>query len=186
MENKATTKATIKKAHFIASMIPSKLYPIDVVEYILEITLKELSQWSSDTIHELEYHLFQIPKKKFYEKIRYFIQTIEVDSDGKDQLLSIRFMFVGNFVLREIEDIGIQLRNIISNKFNGNLHMKINSQIDHLDLTLLITPLQLINPKKTSEFPNWVMDKILTNPLTIVPNSFFIEGLHNQLNTAIL
>ena len=95
-------------------------------------------------------------------------------------------MFVGNFVLREIEDIGIQLRNIISNKFNGNLHMKINSQIDHLDLTLLITPLQLINPKKTSEFPNWVMDKILTNPLTIVPNSFFIEGLHNQLNTAIL
>ncbi len=186
MENKATTKATIKKAHFIASMIPSKLYPIDVIEYIIEVNLEELSHWNSDTIYELQYYLFQFPQKIFYEKIRYFIQTIEVESDGADQLLTIRFMFVGNFIKREIEDIGIQFRDIISEKFTGNLHLKFNRQMEHLDLTILITPLQLINPNKTSEFPDWVMEKIMTNPLTVVPSSFFIEGLHKQLNTSIM
>ena len=186
MENKATTKATIKKAHFIASMIPSKLYPIDVAEYILEVSIEELDQWRSDTIHELEYYLFQIPKKKFYEKIRFFIQTIEVESDGVNQLLTIRFMFVGKFNMLEIEEIGIKFRNILIDKIQGNLHLKLNHQIDQFDLTLLITPLQLLYPNQTSQFPEWVMEKIINNPLTVVPNSFFIQGLHDELNTSIM
>jgi hypothetical protein len=186
MENKSTTKATIKKAHFIASMIPSKSYPIDVVEYILELTIDELSQWNSNTIYEFQYYLFKIPQKKFFQKISCFIESIEVESDGENQLLTIRFMFVGNLSVKEVEDIGIQFRKSISNRFNGNLHIKLNRKLEHLDLTLLITPLQLIDPKKTLLFPDWLMEKIIVNPLTVVPNSFFIEGLHKELNTSII
>ena len=184
MENKSTTKATIKKASFISSMIPS--YPVDIVEYILEISIDDLSKWSSDTIFELEYYFFQIPKKNFFEKIRCFIETLEVESDGENQLLTIRFMYVGNLPAKEVEDIGIQFRNTIAKRFNGNLYIKLNRNLEQLDLTLLISPLQLINPNNTSHFPYWLMEKILTNPLTVVPNSFFLEGLHHELNTSIM
>ena len=95
-------------------------------------------------------------------------------------------MFVGKLYMSEIEEIGIKFRNILLDKIQGNLHLKLNHQIDQFDLTLLITPLQLLYPNQTSQFPEWVMEKIINNPLTVVPNSFFTQGLHDELNTSIM
>ena len=80
MENKITTKASIKKSHFIASTIPTNSYPLDIVEYIVEVPSSELKRWNADTIHELEYHFFNIPNNKFYQKISIYANTIEIDA----------------------------------------------------------------------------------------------------------
>ena len=142
MENKSTTKATMRKAHFIGSMIPSEKFPVDIAEFVLELSPEEFTTWNTDTLHELEYNFFQIPQKKIFEKIEFFIQTIEVESDGDNQLLTIRFILVGDLKINEMEDIGVAFRNQILTEFGGNLFLKLNKQVDPLDFIITISPLQ--------------------------------------------
>ena len=186
MENKSTTKATMRKVKFIGSMLASKKYPIDIAEFILELSAEEFTTWNKDKLNKLEYFFFQIPKKRIYQKIELFIETLEVESDGDNQLLTIRFILVGKLNIKEMEDIGIAFRNKTLSEFGGNLYLKLNKQVDFLDFIITISPLQLINYNETSLFPEWVIEKIMTNPLTVVPNSFFLGGLHNEKDTSIM
>lgn len=78
MENKITTKASIRKSHFIASTIPLNSYPVDIVEYIVEVPSSELKRWNADTIHALEFHIFNIPNKKFYQKSRFMLIPLKL------------------------------------------------------------------------------------------------------------
>ncbi len=185
MENKSTTKATMRKSHFIGSMISQK-FPIDIAEFVLELSPKEFKTWDSDTLHELEFFFFQLPNKRTYQSIELFIETIEVESDGDNQLLTLRFILVGNLQIKDMEDIGIALRNKTLSKFGGNLFLKLNKQVDFLDFIITISPLQLINHNETSLFPDWVIEKVLTEPIMALPKSFFIQGQHNELTTSFL
>ena len=185
MENKSTTKATMRKSHFIGSMISQK-FPIDIAEFVLELSPEEFKTWNADTLHELEFFFFQLPNKRTYQSIELFIETIEVESDGDNQLLTLRFILVGILQIKEMEDIGIAFRNKILSEFGGDLSLKLNKQVDFLDFIITISPLQLINPKETSLFPDWVIEKVLTEPIMAIPKSFFIQGQHNELTTSFL
>jgi hypothetical protein len=85
-----------------------------------------------------------------------------------------------------MEDIGIVFRNEILTEFGGVLYLKLNKKVDFLDFIITISPLQLINNKETSLFPDWVIEKVLTEPIMALPKSFFINGQHKQLSTAFL
>lgn len=189
MENKITTKANLKKAHFISSTIHSS-YPVIALELIIEVASIELSNWSEDTIHEMEYNLFNIPNEKFYNKISFYAVTVEIDGgdDENDYYLTLRFIFVGRISLNEAEFIGIKFRDIIEDTIHGNYIMKYN-QIDEIsDLVITLTPLQLYlpNPSKYKILPNWLMELISEHSLKIVPSMFFKKGLHKNLNTSII
>ena len=185
MENKSTTKATMRKSHFIGSMILQK-FPLDIAQFVLELSPEEFKTWNADILHELEFFFFQLPNKRTYHSIELFIETIEVESDGDNQLLTLRFILVGNLQIKDMEDIGISLRNKTLSEFGGNLYLKLNKQVDFLDFIITISPLQLINPNETSLFPDWVIEKVLTEPIMALPKSFFIEGHHNELTTSFL
>ena len=103
----------------------------------------------------------QLLQKKIFEKIEFFIQTIEVESNGDNQLLTIRFILVGDLKINEMEDIGVAFRNQILTEFGGNLFLKLNKQVDPLDFIITISPLQLINHKETSLFPDWLIQKVI-------------------------
>ncbi|MEY2703873.1 MAG: hypothetical protein RLY43_2512 [Bacteroidota bacterium] len=184
MENKSTTKATMRKAHFITSMV--RQFPTDIAEFVIEISPEEFTNWNADTLHELEFNFFQIPQKKIFEKIEFFIETVEVESDGDNQLLTIRFILVGNLKIQEMEDVGVSFRNQILTEFGGNLYLKLNKQVDPLDFIITISPLQLINHRATSLFPDWLIEKVLSEPIMALPKSFFINGQHKQLTTSFL
>jgi hypothetical protein len=167
-------------------MIPSEKFPVDIAEFVLELSPEEFTTWNTDTLHELEYNFFQLPQKKIFEKMEFFIETIEVESDGDNQLLTIRFILVGDLKIKEMEDIGIAFRNEIITEFGGNLYLKLNKKVDFLDFIITISPLQLINHKETSLFPEWVIEKVLSEPIMALPKSFFVNGQHKQLSTAFL
>ena len=185
MENKITTKASIKKSHFIASTIPTNSYPLDIVEYIIEVPSSELKSWSIDTIHELEYHFFNIPNKKFYNKISFYANTIEIDAgdDVNDYFVTLRFMFFGKISKKDVEDIGIPFRNMVDELINGNFSIKYNQLNEISDVVILLTPLQLYFSTSSNQYsiPNWLLDLISDHSLKVLPNSFFIQGLHKNL-----
>ena len=185
MENKITTKASIKKSHFIASTIPTNSYPIDVVEYIIEVPSSELKSWSIDTIHELESHFFNIPNKKFYQKIAFYANTVEIDAgvDVNDYYLTLRFIFFGKISIKDVEEIGIQFRNMVDELINGNLSIKYNQLSEISDVVILLTPLQLYFSTSSNQYsiPNWLLDLINEHSLKVLPNTFFLQGLHKNL-----
>lgn len=185
MENKSTTKATMRKSHFIGSMISEK-FPIDIAEFVLELSPVELKTWDTDTLHQLEYYFFKIPNNRIFENVELFVETLEVESDGDNQLLTLRFILVGNLQIKDMENIGIALRNKTLNEFGGNLFLKLNKHVDFLDFIITISPLQLINHNETSLFPDWVIEKVLTEPIMALPKSFFVKGHHNELTTSFL
>ena len=185
MENKITTKASIKKSHFIASTIPTNSYPLDIVEYIVEVPSSELKRWNVDTIHELEYHFFNIPNNKFYQKIAFYANTFEIDAgdDVNDYFVTLRFMFLGKITITEAEVIGIEFRNIVDELINGNFFMKYNQMNEISDVVITLTPLQLYFSSPTNQYsiPNWLVGLISDHSLKVLPNSFFLEGLHKNL-----
>jgi hypothetical protein len=185
MENKSITKGTMRKAQIIASMIHTK-FPVDVAEFVLEVSPEVFTTWNADTLHELEFNFFQIPQKKIFEKIEFFIETTEIESDGDNQLLTIRFILVGDLNINEMEEIGIAFRNKTLSEFGGNLYLKLKKQVDLMDFIVTISPLQLINPYETSLFPDWLMERVLNESLMALPKSFFIKGQHKQLTTSFL
>jgi hypothetical protein len=160
------------------------------LELIVEVSSTELSNWGSDTIHEMEYHLFNIPKEKFYEKISFYASTVEIDAgdDENDYFLTLRFMFIGKITIKESEFIGIKFRNIIEEEIIGNYLIKYNQMNEISDLVITLTPLQLYlpNPSKPKILPNWLMEFISEHSLKIVPSLFFKKGLHKNLNTSFI
>ena len=188
MENKITTKASIKKSHFIASTIPTNSYPLDIVEYIVEVPSSELKSWNADTIHELEFHILNIPNKKFYQKISIFANTVEIDAgvDVNDYFVTIRFMFLGKITIKEAEIIGIEFRNIVEEDHHVGFSMKYNRIDEISDVVITLTPLQLYSPNtsKAKSIPNWLMELISEHSLKILPSMFFEKGLHRNLNTS--
>lgn len=188
MENKITTKASIRKSHFIASTIPTNSYPLDIVEYIVEVPSSELKRWNADTIHELEYHFFNIPNNKFYQKIAFYANTVEIDAgdDVNDYFVTLRFMFLGKITITEAEVIGIEFRNMVDELINGNFFMKFNQMNEISDLVITLTPLQLYshNTSKAKSMPNWLVELISEHSLKILPSMFFEKGLHRNLNTS--
>ena len=93
---------------------------------------------------------------------------------------------MGDLKINEMEDIGVAFRNQILTEFGGNLFLKLNKQVDPLDFIITISPLQLINHKETSLFPDWLIQKVINEPLMALPKSFFINGQHKQLTTSFL
>jgi hypothetical protein len=183
MENKSITKGTMRKAQIIASLIHNT-FPQSVAEFVLELSPEEFKTWNADTLHELEFNFFQIPQKKIFEKIELFIETTEIESDRDNQLLTIRFILVGDLNINEMEDIGIAFRNKTLSEFGGNLYLKLKKQVDMMDFIVTISPLQLINPYETSLFPDWLLERVLNKSLIALPKSFFRQGLHKQLTTS--
>lgn len=185
MENKSTTKATMRKSHFIGSMISEK-FPVDIAEFVLELSPEEFNTWNTDTLHQLEYYFFKIPQKRIFENIELFVETLEVESDDDNQLLTLRFILVGDLKIKDMEEIGVALRNKTLSGFGGNLFLKLNKQVDFLDFIITISPLQLFNHNETSLFPDWVIEKVLAEPIMALPKSFFIQGHHKELTTSFL
>ena len=185
MENKITTKASIRKSHFIASTLPTNSYPVDVVEYVVEVPSIELKSWRTDTIHELEYHFFNIPNKNFYQKISFYANTIEIDAgdNENDYFVTLRFMFIGKITIKEAEVIGIEFRNIVEEEHNVGFSMKYNRMNEISDLVITLTPLQLYFSTSSNQYsiPNWLLDLINEHSLKVLPNSFFLQGLHKNL-----
>jgi hypothetical protein len=185
MENKITTKASIKKSHFIASTIPTNSYPLDIMEYIVEVPSSELKRWNADTIHELEYHFFNIPNKKFFQKIAFYANTVEIDAgdDVNDYFVTLRFMFLGKITITEAEVIGIEFRNIVEEYHNVGFSIKYNRMDEISDVVITLTPLQLYFSSPTNQYsiPNWLLGLISEHSLKVLPNSFFLEGLHKNL-----
>jgi hypothetical protein len=186
MENKITTKASIRKSHFIASTIPFNSYPVDIVEYIVEVPSSELKRWNADTIHALEFHIFNIPNKKFYQKISFYANTLEIDAgdNENDYLVTFRFMFIGKITIKEAEVIGIEFRNIVEEDHKVGFRMKYNRMNEISDVVITLTPLQLYltNPTNQYSIPKWLLDLISEHSLKVLPNSFFVQGLHKNLN----
>jgi hypothetical protein len=79
MENKSTTKVTMRKAHFISSMIPSEKFPVDIAELVLELSPEESITWNTDTLHKLEYNFFQIPQKKYLKKLSFLLKQLKLN-----------------------------------------------------------------------------------------------------------
>jgi hypothetical protein len=73
MENKSTTKGTMRKAQIIASLIHNT-FPQSVAEFVLELSPEEFKTWNADTLHELEFYFFQIPQKKYLKKLNYLLK----------------------------------------------------------------------------------------------------------------
>ena len=81
MDTRITTKKSIEKAHFITSIIPEEMYPLDVLELVTEIGSKELFEWGKSKIDLLQEKLFKIPSEKFYKKIQFVVRTIEIENE---------------------------------------------------------------------------------------------------------
>ena len=184
MQNRITKKKSIEKAHFISSfLISPESYPVFVVNYIIELSPFEMSNWNSNSIHELEYQLFNFIPKNFYKNLHFYVRTLEIEALTENQeIFTLRFIFVLNSNSKDSEHIGITLRNhLIKSKIGGNFNMRI-SFLDQIDLFILINPIQLYSDK--TFFPEWLMEMIIDRPLMVLPKSFFEGELYKNINTS--
>ena len=185
MENRITKKKSIEKAHFISSfLISPESYPVFVVSYIIELSPFELSNWDSNTIHALEFQLFNfIIPKNFYKNLHFYVRSLEIESLKENQeIFTLRFIFVLNLNSKNAEQIGITFRNhLIKSEIGGNFNMRM-SFLDQIDLFILINPIQLYSDK--TFFPEWLMEMIIDRPLMVLPKSFFEGELYKNINTS--
>ena len=174
MQNRITKKKSIEKAQFIVSMLPPESSSVFVVQYNIEISLFEMSNWNSNTIHALEYQLFNFIPKKFYKNLHFYVRSLEIESLKENQeIFTLRFIFVLNLNSKNAEQIGITFRNhLIKSEIGGNFNIRM-SFLDKIDLFILINPIQLYSEK--TFFPEWLMEMIIERPLIVLPKSFF-EG----------
>ena len=183
MQNRITKKKSIEKAQFIVSMLPPESYPVFVVNYIIELSPFEMSNWNSNSIHELEYQLFNFIPKNFYKNLHFYVRTLEIESLKENQeIFTLRFIFVLNLNSKNAEQIGIKFRNhLIKSEIGGNFNMRM-SFLDQIDLFILINPIQLYSDK--TFFPDWLMEMIIERPLMVLPKSFFDGELYKNINTS--
>ena len=182
MQNRITKKKLIDKALFISSLLPPESNA-SVIEYILDLSPFELSNWDSNTIHALEYHLFNFIPKKFYKNLHFYVRSLEIESLKENQeIFTLRFIFVLNLNSKNAEQIGITFRNhLIKSEIGGNFNMRM-SFLDQIDLFILINPIQLYSEK--TFFPEWLMEMIIERPLLALPKSFFDGNLYKNINTS--
>ena len=182
MQNRITKKKSIEKAHFISSLLPPESNA-SVIEYILDLSPFELSNWDSNTIHSLEYHLFNFIPKNFYKNLHFYVRSLEIESLKENQeIFTLRFIFVLNLNSKNAEQIGITLRNhLIKSEIGGNFNMRM-SFLDQIDLFILINPIQLYSDK--TFFPEWLMEMIIERPILFLPKSFFDGNLYKNINTS--
>ena len=180
MQNRITKKKSIEKAHFISSLLPPESNA-SVIEYILDLSPFELSNWDSNTIHSLEYHLFNFIPKNFYKNLHFYVRSLEIESLKENQeIFTLRFIFVLNLNSKNAEQIGITLRNhLIKSKIGGDFNMRM-SFLDQIDLFILINPIQLYSDK--TFFPDWLMEMIIERPILFLPKSFFDGNLYKNIN----
>lgn len=184
MQNRITKKKSIEKAQFIVSMLPPETSSVFVVNYIIELSPFELSNWDSNTIHALEFQLFNfIIPKNFYKNLHFYVRTLEIESLKENQeIFTLRFIFVLNLNSKNAEQIGIKFRNhLIESEIGGNFNMRM-SFLDQIDLFILINPIQLYSEK--TFFPEWLMEMIIDRPLMVLPKSFFEGELYKNINTS--
>ena len=183
MQNRITKKKSIEKAQFIVSMLPPESSSVFVVNYILELSPFELSNWDSNTIHALEYQLFNfiIPQKKIYKNLHFYVRSLEIEALTENQeIFTLRFIFVLDLNSKDAEQIGITFRNhLIKSEIGGNFNMRM-SFLDQIDLFILINPIQLYSEK--TFFPDWLMEMIIERPLMVLPKSFFDGELYKNIN----
>ena len=181
MENRITKKKSIDKSQFIVSMLPPDTSSVFVVSYIIELSPFELSNWDSNTIHSLEYHLFNFIPKNFYKNLHFYVRSLEIESLKENQeIFTLRFIFVLNLNSKNAEQIGITLRNhLIKSKIGGDFNMRM-SFLDQIDLFILINPIQLYSDK--TFFPDWLMEMIIERPILFLPKSFFDGNLYKNIN----
>ena len=182
MENRITKKNSIDKAHFISSMLPPESNAT-VIEYILDLSPFEMSNWNSNSIHELEYQLFNFIPKNFYKNLHFYVRSLEIESLKENQeIFTLRFIFVLNLNSKNAEQIGITFRNhLIKSEIGGNFNMRM-SFLDQIDLFILINPIQLYSDK--TFFPEWLMAMIIERPILFLPKSFFDGNLYKNINTS--
>jgi hypothetical protein len=125
MESRITKKKSIEQSHFITSMIPEEMYPLDVLELVTEVGSNELFECGKSKIDLLQEKLLIIPYAKFYNKIQYVVRTIEIENEDQE-LLTIRYIFVGKINSSDAEDIGSKFRIDTERNFNGFISMKFN------------------------------------------------------------
>ena len=182
MENRITKKNSIDKAHFISSMLPPDTSSVFVVSYIIELSPFELSNWDSNTIHALEFQLFNfIIPKNYYRHLHFYVRSLEIEALTENQeIFTLRFIFVLNSNSKDSENIGITLRNhLIKSKIGGDFNMRM-SFLDQIDLFILINPIQLYSDK--TFFPDWLMEMIIERPILFLPKSFFDGNLYKNIN----
>ena len=182
MENRITKKNSIDKAHFISSMLPPDTSSVFVVSYIIELSPFELSNWDSNTIHALEFQLFNfIIPKNYYRHLHFYVRSLEIEALTENQeIFTLRFIFVLNSNSIDSENIGITLRNhLIKSKIGGDFNMRM-SFLDQIDLFILINPIQLYSDK--TFFPDWLMEMIIERPILFLPKSFFDGNLYKNIN----
>lgn len=179
MESRITTKKAIEKAHFITSSFPSNLYPLDVLELMLELLPEDIGSWNKKEIDTLQNKIIENANKNFYKKLLYMVRTIEVDDEEDNQLLTLRFIFFGSIKKDDAEKLGVLFRNIVERDYNGTPTMKFN-QMGKLDLLLTITPLQFTNSNKNlKRFLNdEMLSLIIERPMLATPRLYFINDLH--------
>jgi hypothetical protein len=181
MENRITKKKSIDKAQFIVSMLPPETSSVFVVQYILEFSPFEMSNWNSNTIHELEYQLFNFIPKNFYKNLHFYVRSLEIEALTENQeIFTLRFIFVLDLNSKDAEQIGITFRNhLIKSEIGGNFNIRM-SFLDQIDLFILINPIQLYSEK--TFFPEWLMEMIIERPLVALPKSFFDGELYKNIN----
>ena len=176
MESRITKKKTIEKSHFITSMIPEEMYPLDVLELITEIGSKELFEWGKSKIDLLQEKLFIIPSAKFYNKIQYVVRTIEIENEDQE-LLTIRYIFVGKINRSDAKDIVTKFRIDAERDFNGFVSMKFN-KMEKIDLMVNLIPLQFYNPLlKKNQFHDELLDLVLNDSILFFPRIFLTNKL---------
>ena len=176
MESRITKKKTIEKSHFITSMIPEEMYPLDVLELITEIGSKELFEWGKSKIDLLQEKLFIIPSAKFYNKIQYVVRTIEIENED-EELLTIRYIFVGKINKSDAEDIGTKFSIDAERNFNGFISMKLN-KMEKIDLMVTLIPLQFYDPSlKKNQFQDELLELVLNDSLLVFPRIFLTDEL---------
>jgi hypothetical protein len=182
MESRITKKKTIEKSHFITSIIPEEMYPLGVLELVTEIGSKELFEWGKSKIDLLQEKLFKIPSEKFYKKIQFVVRTIEIENE-EQEILTIRYIFIGRLNISDAEDIGIKFRNDVERDFNGLSSMKFN-KMDRIDLMVNLIPLQFYNPLlKKNQFQHELLELVLNDSLLVYPRIYFTNKLyHNRTN----
>ena len=182
MQNRITKKKSIEKAQFIVSMLPPESL-VFVVQYNIEISLFEMSNWNSNTIHALEYQLFNFIPKKFYKNLHFYVRSLEIEALKENQeIFTLRLIFVLNLNSKNAEQIVITFRNhLIKSEIGGNFNMRM-SFLDQIDLFILINPIQLYSEK--TFFPEWLMEMIIERPLIVLPKSFFEGNLYKNINTS--
>jgi hypothetical protein len=162
-------------------MLPPETSSVFVVQYILEFSPFEMSNWNSNTIHELEYQLFNFIPKNFYKNLHFYVRSLEIEALTENQeIFTLRFIFVLDLNSKDAEQIGITFRNhLIKSEIGGNFNIRM-SFLDQIDLFILINPIQLYSEK--TFFPEWLMEMIIERPLVALPKSFFDGELYKNIN----